>query len=195
MGLGGIWPVITAEQWIALGTMLGGIAQFGLLVLAVYSARQWVHQLRITGLRALVDEYMLVMHGIDVAVGRARSLFRSKEDATSAYAVIAEKCVVLMGLATRCAYYNAQLADAIQQTLRHVQELLRAYEEVNMLEQTFRQDRHTLSDEEKVQLHERRQVLRFLLTHTEKDAWYDTYLMLQQSVMHYAIRVTWRVSD
>lgn len=195
MGLGEIWPAITAEQWVALGTMLGGIAQFGLLVLAVYSARQWVHQLRITGLRALVDEYMLLRHEIDMAVGRARSLFRSKEDETSAYATIAEKCVVLMGLATRCAYYNALLADAIQQTGLHVQELLRAYEEMNTIEQTFRQDRYTLSDEEKEQLHERRNALRFLLTHTEKDAWYDTYLMLQQSVMQNATYSTWRVSD
>ena len=72
-----------------------------------------------------------------------------------------------------------------------MQVLFRAYEEVRHIEYTFSHDSHNLSNEEKEQLPEQRKSLRFVMTHTEKDEWYATYLLLQQSVIRHAKHATW----
>jgi hypothetical protein len=186
-----MWSVITAEQWIAFGTFWGAIAQLGLVVVAIYSARQWVYQARISGLRNLIDEYLVSIHAVDVSLSKARSIFRSHDIQKQELQMIYEQYVELMGLALRCAYYDEHVADAIKNVALHLQTLLVAYQKHNDIKGMFVQQ--GLSDVEKERLHREMKELGKLLTHTNQDPWYDKYLDLQSTVVFKAKKLTWGI--
>lgn len=115
------WPIITADQWIALGTMLGGVAQFGLVVVGALAGREWVRQERYKGVRDIFETHQTETNRI---LNMLKQLYIPRDD-LGAYmmaghhtSVLHEFDSILRELhlcAIKMYLYDESLGDAIQQ--------------------------------------------------------------------------------
>jgi hypothetical protein len=184
------WPyVITAEQWAAFGAMLSGFAQIGVVVIGWYAGKQWFQQKRVEGLHALVPECLQLMHDMEVATDRGRALVSYVGYQEKQFEIIAQKYIQLMGVATRCMYYDDKLAELIRLYALHVNELLRAYHEEPEIIQMSKEE--VVSEQEKQRLHKLRRAAMDKLFRVEDDPWYDTFQNHKKAIIRRARFVSW----
>lgn len=184
------WPYfITAEQWAAMGGMLSGLAQVGVVIIGWYAGKQWFQQKRVEGLHVLVTECMQLMHDMDVATERGRALVSYTGIQDREFKTIEQKYVQIMGVATRCMYYDDKLAELIRLYALHVNELLRVYHQEPELLQMIKAE--GISDQEKQRLHTLRISALDKLYRTDNDPWYDTLQNYKKAIIRRARVLSW----
>jgi hypothetical protein len=113
------WPVITGEQWIALGTMLGGIAQLCLVVVGLFAGREWLRQRRFDGVRLLLEEYVTLHHDMQKSLAQLQQLTSTGASGTfwevrdTAVIQLNAQRIQLLLLASRSRFYSDDLADGL----------------------------------------------------------------------------------
>jgi hypothetical protein len=151
------WWVISAEQWSALGTMVGGIAQVGLVGVAVFTTREWVHQTRSSAIQSLVTKYFEIIHVIfqkyalmQFLHGSRNKLEKSVRGPQSKLLSRKEEAVidldnqrlVLLNIAIQCELYSEDLYSEMQKMNTHLQNYAEAYlelESINVVDREYTQ--------------------------------------------------------
>lgn len=169
--------------------MLGGVAQVGLVMVGWYAGRQWFQQKRVEGLHALVIECMQLMNDMEVGTDRGRALVSYVGIQEQQFEIIVQKYVQLMGIATRCVYYDEKLSELIRVYALHVNQLLRAYRDQKEIMSMFKED--NIPAEEKQRLHELRKAAMHKLFRTENDPWYSQFLDHKVAIVRRARFVSW----
>lgn len=170
------WPyVITAEQWSALGSILGGVAQVVLVGVTVYVGLQWIRQKRYEGVKELIEEFAVIHHEMQQSAARLTQLTGSSNGMsrwTMKDAALMEfdtQRVKLLYVAVRCRLYDDELSANVYK-VNDISRTFRAkYQEYRAI--PIGEDSWSLSKEERSINDKNRKELAQVLFVPESELW------------------------
>jgi hypothetical protein len=130
-----------------------------------------------------------LIHDLDVAIDIGRAVVSYAGVQEQQFQIIGEKYIQLMGVATRCRYYDDAVANAITAYGNHIRGLLRAYEAKRDSEEVLNE---VLSSEE-----ERKEYIRIrreaqkVLFRTESDPWHEVFVETKEAIIRTARKASW----
>lgn len=190
--------VITAEQWAAFGAFWGGVAQVGLVIVAVYSARQWVHQSRSSAVQLLLSKYFDIFHevmrnismikfNIEIAsINKNGELLMSPNLWTDKDKYLLEldnQRILLLSLSAQCELYSENLYLIMQRINTHLRSFTEAYVEYREMLLIDRVDNPKINPERKLELAD-------LLFGESSEKWVDELIRMNKECVDIGRKLT-----
>jgi hypothetical protein len=171
------WYVITAEQWSALGTMVGGVAQVGLVGVTGYVGRQWIRQKRYEGVKELIEEFAVIHHEMQKAAAdlthhtdtNNSANWRTTKDA--ALMAFDNQRIRLLYVAVRCQLYDDELSANVYKVNDFSNVFRMKYLEYRSI--PIGEDSWSLGEEERATNDKNRRALAQVLFVPESELWTD----------------------
>lgn len=184
------FPIVTAEQWSALGSMLGGLAQMGLVVVGAFAGREWLRQERLKALHDVLKQYLKLEHKLNIASAALLSLTNQgtnlpresrKDDAMVQFDALR---IHLVRNARRCRLYDDTLGDDFDVLANHLLQYSKNFIE---WQHTF-----PVGDAERIspEQHERQKILTLILFVLDSDWWLE-YERLSDEIVRRGKKVLW----